>query len=567
MNAKTKSGLEVLEAALLLGLLGDALLRATPWGLNVLLWISVLVAVMTTLILRRKREIWTRETIALHGALLFFAAAFVWRDSLTLQTLDVLIILTILAILSLPPLNIQAHLGDFLHYVLGAVNSVVNTIFAPIFLILGDVEWRSIPRNGWTKHALAVFRGLAIAAPILLIFCALFMAADAVFEGIVKNTFKVEPKILFSHVFLFAFFTWITAGYLRGALFGSIFNNAWTNYSSNEVVTLNSDKPAQSVVHDSGENPAAEHPQTETENVETKKDWTDYLPDFLRLGAIEVGVILVLINLLFLSFVIIQLRYFFGGMDFVQTTEDFKLAEYARRGFFELCWVAGLMLPILLTTHFLLKKNDKLSENLFGILSAVNIGLLFIIMFSAVNRMLLYTGNLGYGMTTMRFYPTAFMLWLALVFVWFGLTVLRGQTKRFAWGALWMGLFVVAGLHVLNPDNFIVRHNVKLLEQGRSFDVNNLKNLSDDAVPALAQSLPAMSEKDRCAVKVEFIWRLQESGTTDFRTFNFSRWQAKNTLLRDEINIVGCPKNTWKNGEMQYYAEGEMPNPRYRGGY
>ena len=43
MTLKTKRGLKVLESALLLGILGDGLLRATPFGLNVLLWAGALV--------------------------------------------------------------------------------------------------------------------------------------------------------------------------------------------------------------------------------------------------------------------------------------------------------------------------------------------------------------------------------------------------------------------------------------------------------------------------------------------------------------------------------------------
>ncbi|MEJ7617373.1 MAG: hypothetical protein WKF30_10535 [Pyrinomonadaceae bacterium] len=32
---------------MLLGILGDALLRTTPWGINFLLWVSALIAAMT----------------------------------------------------------------------------------------------------------------------------------------------------------------------------------------------------------------------------------------------------------------------------------------------------------------------------------------------------------------------------------------------------------------------------------------------------------------------------------------------------------------------------------------
>ena len=42
MNERTKTGLEIIEAAVLLGVLGDAFLRATPWGLNVFLFVGAL---------------------------------------------------------------------------------------------------------------------------------------------------------------------------------------------------------------------------------------------------------------------------------------------------------------------------------------------------------------------------------------------------------------------------------------------------------------------------------------------------------------------------------------------
>ncbi len=101
MNEKTKTGLEILEAALLLGILGDVLLRETLWGLNVLLFIGALVAAMVMLTLRRRSEFLTAPTIALHTALIFFAAMFVWRDSMELKVFDTFVVITILGLLIL----------------------------------------------------------------------------------------------------------------------------------------------------------------------------------------------------------------------------------------------------------------------------------------------------------------------------------------------------------------------------------------------------------------------------------------------------------------------------------
>ncbi|HZH34052.1 MAG TPA: DUF4173 domain-containing protein [Pyrinomonadaceae bacterium] len=552
MNERTKTGLGILEAALLLGILGDALLRATPWGLNLFLWIGALVVAMIALTFRHGRGLWQKENLWLHSALIVFAALFVWRDSLTLQVLDVAILLVLLSILTLPALRIQTRFAGFLQYAFGAVSAGLNAAFAPLLLIFKDIEWKTIPRNGWTRNLIPVLRGLAIAAPILLLFGGLFMAADAVFEGIVKNTFNINPETLFSHLLLFGFLAWITSGYLRGALLENPFaaNSANVAHAAPQILHLSEPR---SVV---GEN--SEPPDTPKAETEVAAD-DSFGGSFFTLGKIEIGVVLGLINLLFLFFVIIQIRYFFGGMDLVQATPDFKLAEYARRGFFELCWVAGLSLPILLTAHWLLRKDGNGTEKLFRVLAGMQIALLFVIMFSAVQRMLLYTGSLGYGLTTMRLYPTAFVLWLALVFLWFGLTVLRSQPRLFAWGALWTALLVVGGLHVLNPDDLVVRHNVKLMQQGRQFDVlYNSYSLSDDAIPALDESISKMSFDDVCVVKHQLLKRFENSKGGDFRTFNVSRWIARRTffvnndgVLRSDREAVfdttGCPAWTQKN--------------------
>jgi hypothetical protein len=553
MNERTKLGLEIIEAAVLLGILGDALLRATPWGLNVFLFVGALCAAMLTLALRRKKELWNFQTASLHGALIFFAAMFVWRDAIELKLLNALAILTISAVLTLPAMKIKTQVAGVIHYICGALWSGINAAFAPFFLLMGDVKWSTIPRSGWTKHLIAVFRGLAIAAPILLIFGGLFMAADAVFQGIVEKTLRIDPDILFTHLLLFGFVSWCAAGYLRASLIGLSFDDERKEEKPDEI------KPqALSVIDNTKTEESKESaaPEVEAEKEETKKpekdwNWRDLnnsaLPKSLTLGAIETVIVLGLINLLFLSFVVVQVPYLFGGMDLVQNTPDFKLAEYARRGFGELVMVAALVLPILLSSHWLLRKDQPVNEKIYRVLAGVQIVLLFVIMISATQRLLLYTGNLGYGLTTARLYPMAFMIWLALVFIWFGLTVLRGAREQFAWGALWLAMFMLGTLHVFNPDEFIVRTNVRLMQQGRSFDSFYVLNMSDDAVPALLETLPAMGLEQQCAVRGKLNRRLQAAQTeNDFRTWNFSRWLARRKMSQygESLNTEGCAAYT-----------------------
>jgi hypothetical protein len=233
-------------------------------------------------------------------------------------------------------------------------------------------------------------------------------------------------------------------------------------------------------------------------------------------------------NLLFLLFVVVQFRYFFGGAAHVVATTGLTYAEYARRGFFELVAVAVLVLPLLLAAHWLLRKENPWHERIFRALAGAQLLLLFVIMASAVERMRLYQSE--YGLTELRLYTTAFMVWLAIVFIWFALTVLRGRRARFAFGAMMTGLVMIIALHALNPDALIVRVNAARASAGRGFDVSYATSLSADAVPALMEAAPALSEADRRAITDRLRQRWSSSESAGWRSWNWSRAQAKSAV-------------------------------------
>ena len=80
MTDRTKTGLEVLQAAFLIGILGNLLLRETPWGLNAFLFVTVFVAAMAMITIRRRPERLTAQNIALSSAMILLSAMFLWRD-------------------------------------------------------------------------------------------------------------------------------------------------------------------------------------------------------------------------------------------------------------------------------------------------------------------------------------------------------------------------------------------------------------------------------------------------------------------------------------------------------
>ena len=113
-------------------------------------------------------------------------------------------------------------------------------------------------------------------------------------------------------------------------------------------------------------------------------------PRIVSLGIVEVGIVLGLLDLLFLTFVVIQVRYLFGGAGHVAATAGLTYAEYARHGFFELVTVTALALPLLLYRPLAAQDRDPRPRGLFKALAGIMVVLLFVVVASALQRMYLY---------------------------------------------------------------------------------------------------------------------------------------------------------------------------------
>lgn len=492
---RTKLGLGVLVAALGLGALGDVLLKATPWGINAPLWISALI--VFAVVLGRLGGVgfgggeWWLAPLAI-----LFTSFIAWRAAPMLVFLNLSMVLGALSLFAVRGRQGSLKLSGIFEYVLGGFYTGLCAVAGPVPAVVKDVEWREVAHGRW-QSVLAAARGMLIAAPLLLIFGSLFVAADAVYEGLVREVLNFDVTEELGHLLLTGFLTWISAGLLRLVFLGR--EPDWTS----------SDRPAS-----------------------------------LSLGAVEVGVAFGLLNALFLSFVVVQVRYLFGGSDVVSTA-GLTYAEYARRGFFELVAVTALILPLLLLAHWLFRSDNHARERFFKTLAGSLLVLLLIIMASALYRMWLYLQ--AFGLTDLRFYATAFMIWLAILLSWFAVTVLLSdQRNRFAYGALLSGFAAVILLNAVNPDSIIARVNVNRMEDGERFDPYYLTTLSTDATPVLVAALPRIGDEplyeEETIVKSgeeqptkgptikKILVDRYKSEISDWRTWNLSRGQARNLV-------------------------------------
>jgi Domain of unknown function (DUF4173) len=401
----------VLLDALFLGGVADALLR-DGFGLGLAIWLTVFAATLVHLV-RARGERLGREQVAWLAAAVLFGAMLAWRDSMTLHAVDFLAMIAALAILGATLMRgsiVRSLLGQRVRDLVEAFGAIIKQVLGGVLsLVFGDSHlgegiqaWRG-GRGG------PMIRAAVITIPLLLVFGLLFGAADPLFDRLLSLP-ALDWGLIGSHVLVAGFFTWVVGGWLRGALID--------------------DRP--------------------------RRQPSDRLA--ITLGATEVTVILGALVALFALFVGVQVGWLFGGERLVRSTTGLSYAEYARHGFFELVWVSLLVLPVLLGARAAIPDDDVIAVRRYRQTALALILLLAGVMASALGRMALYVHY--YGLSADRLFASVFMGWLALVFVWFLATVVRGRTRDFAAGMIITGFATLGALNVVNPDALVARVDV-----------------------------------------------------------------------------------------------------------
>jgi Domain of unknown function (DUF4173) len=493
----------LIAAGVILGALGDALARASgPPGVNLSLWVAS-VAVAALVLQRRAALALDRQRVTWLAIGVVFAAGFAWRDAPPLRLLALGSATLTFALAAHQRTASWVSRAGVLQYAgalaLGALHAWTASVLAIADATRSTQRVETGSAARW-RSAAAVARGLLIAAPLVVVFGALFMSADAVFAELVENVFRFDFEWIASHVVLFSILAWLSTGYLRGFLTG-------------------------------------------TELSPLRDLWRDgaplgFTPKRPTLGITEVATALVALDLLFLLFVIVQFRYLFGGDALVQVTPDLTYADYARRGFFELVFAVVLVVPVLLAADWLLDKRNQHDVLLFRGLAGVQIGLVLAITASALQRMRLYYES--YGLTESRFYAMVLLVWIGAMLVWLAATVLRGRREPFAFGALATGLATVALLFIVNPDAIVVRANVARMASAEAtarFDVAYATSLSADAVPVLIDALSALPHDVQCPLARRLLRRWPPDADRDIRAWNWSAARASDAVRAHEARL------------------------------
>ena len=489
MHSPSRQAAAVVGTAVVLGILGDSLLRGVPWGLGASAWFALLATFAVVVARRCGKSQWSLRWMWLP---LVFSGLFVWRDSPSLRAWNTVGLMAALSFAALPAVGMCLRSSGLMVYWRSTLGTIANTIVGAARMPLADSEPAGARTGKVALLSKRVLKGILVATPLVFIFSVILMSADPLFDRVIRSAFASDFSEVVSHTLLSAILAWLVAGYFLSIASGP--------RERDDLVVL-SGGPA--------------------------------------LGIVEVGIVLGSLMFLFLLFVVVQIEYLFGGDGMIHATEGLSYAEYARSGFFELVVVTALVVPVLLGANAVLEYETERDRQSFQALATVTLILVALIMASAVHRMFMYTE--AYGLTHDRIYASVLMGWIGTVLGVFAGTVLFGSGRHFVLAATLSGFALLALLNVANPDALIARTNIARAEAGKQIDVSYLGSLSDDAVPALFEGGLRLALHDRCELLGVIVERLDDR-RSGWRTWNIGRHRAALALgdVQIEAGTSGC---------------------------
>jgi len=327
-------------------------------------------------------------------------------------------------------------------------------------------------RSGKGKNILAVLGGLLIAVPVLFILVPLLIKADAAFDGMMG----LLPEMKLSE------------------LFGTVF---WGLCSAIMLFSF-----GLSLVH--GEPNSKNGPKSRK-----------------GMNSVTVCTVLILVAFVYLMYLLSQLAYLVGGLSGI-LPENFTLAQYARRGFFEMALLCLVNLAVMVGSIAIIKKDKGIPGLCRWLCAFIGLICLFLTV-SAGAKLGLYIQ--GYGLTRLRILTLVITLFLGLcaltVTVW-----LFVRRLHYIKVTLLAALIIGAVVLWVDVDTVAASYNVNAYLEGRLeyVDVEYLGTLSDGAVPSIQKLTNAPDPQVAGAARQLLLSR--NRSYEDIRGWNYASWKA-----------------------------------------
>ena len=348
------------------------------------------------------------------------------------------------------------------------------------------------------KGILSAIIGLLIFLPLIAAVIGLLMSADLAFENFIS---RVSDFIRIEKVWVYIW-QFVIGMPVAFYLYGSIYGNA-KGRNIDRITAASVDKAARII---------------------------KIAPKVTIYSALTV------FNIIYFVFFAVQAVYLFSAFG-GNLPEAFTYAEYARRGFFELCAVSGINLGVFIITNLTLKREKGEDPKMLRV-ETILISLFTILLIAtALSKMAMYIS--AYGLTELRVFTSWFMMLLLFVFC----VICFRQIKKFnsARVVIVGFVFMFLVLSYSNVDGLIAKYNISRYESGTlsTFDIDMINDLSDAAVPHIYGLYLRTDENDFGMRQRPALTIISggSHGAGGFREFYFQRNQADK--IRD---LIGNPQ-------------------------
>ena len=329
----------------------------------------------------------------------------------------------------------------------------------------------------------AVLLGLCISIPVLLVMIPLLMGADAAFEGLLDKLPDFE-----------------LSEFLGTLILGTCL--AFLLYTRGSALRFYEEAPRG-------------------------------LNERKGLPALTLNTLLVSVVFVYCVYLVSQLAYFTGGFAGL-LPEDYTLAEYARRGFFEMAALCAVNLGIMIFSLSLCKDGAPKSTRFLCLF----IGLVTVFLVATASaKMLLYIGS--YGLTRLRVLTQVIMIFLAvvtaLVSIWLFVPKLA-YMKAVVLVALAMGAIV----SWVDVDTFVARYNTNAYLSGRmgQIDMAHMGSLGDGAIPYIDRLAKEAEDPMVRQMAEDLVTHHGYHKAEDWRSWNYVNHKAQK-YAPEEIILDG----------------------------
>ncbi len=412
----------------------------------------------------------------------------------------------------------------------GMLKNVFSSVFVAPFTHFGHL-FRGIgslfSKGEKAKKGIGIIVGLVIALPLSAMLIILLSKADALFEEISSKVFSDFGQNLPFHLFQIGLGV-LCAMFLFGALCAA--------------VRTRKKQEKENAAHSVG---------------------------VLSSDGIPLEIVCALLTpvcLVYIVFFITQSSYFLSAFSGT-LPPDMGFAEFARRGFFELCGVAAINAGLLVLLTAFTKANTPASKRVKNVYKVVFTIFTILLTFSAMSKLYLYIRV--YGLTLTRVYAAWFLLLLAVCFLLVlancflpRLRVLQSIGMTF--------LVFFAALCLLSPDYLVASYNVNAYEKGliEEMDVSAFYELSFDAVAPAAKLLDAEDQNVANQARNYLIHAGKAYFYADKGALSWTASDAKakkvleeNGLMREAENLAATQKAKESyDGIYEYPHDGNLEN-------